>query len=208
MIHGRNILTISAHPDDVEFGAMGTLLKYRDSMNKLFCYVATLGGEGDSSNGLASRKAECEKAMQKLHPDHIFCQDRIGLKAEDYHLEVGRIEGIVKGCGITLVLVNSRHDTHQDHRLISEITLTALRRAKIGILLYASPSVSLEFRPRVFVDIGHFVDEKMAALKFHQTQGQKPYMNQEYLDAFHSDPYALLRGIKYVERFEIETICL
>ena len=197
---------IGAHPDDIEVGALGTLLKYRDDLDKLYCYVATLGGEGDASNEFPSRKSESEKALGILSPDYIFWLNRIGLKMEDYHFEVGRIESIIKKCAINLVLTLSPHDTHQDHRLMSEITITALRRALTGVLFYATPSINRAFSPTLYVDIGNYLALKLSVLKLHETQASKSYMRPECLEAFHSDASAILRGMRYVERFEIERI--
>jgi len=40
------ILAIGAHPDDLEFGCGGTLLKYRQYGHKIFVLVMTSGQKG------------------------------------------------------------------------------------------------------------------------------------------------------------------
>lgn len=41
-----NILAIGAHPDDIEIGCGGTLIKYTDRGHKVFFLVVTGGGQG------------------------------------------------------------------------------------------------------------------------------------------------------------------
>ena len=41
-----NILAIGAHPDDIEFGCGGTLIKYTQKGHRLFLLVMTEGGSG------------------------------------------------------------------------------------------------------------------------------------------------------------------
>ena len=41
-----NILAIGAHPDDIEFGCGGTLIKYTQKGHHLFLLVMTEGGSG------------------------------------------------------------------------------------------------------------------------------------------------------------------
>jgi LmbE family N-acetylglucosaminyl deacetylase len=40
------ILAIGAHPDDIEFGCGGTLIKYTERGHRLFLYIMTEGGLG------------------------------------------------------------------------------------------------------------------------------------------------------------------
>lgn len=208
MFRGSRTLIVASHPDDIEFGAFGTLLRFGGEMKKLYFYIATLGGEGDESNKFADRKNESERALKLLNPDNIFWFDRIGLKRDEYHSEVARIEGIMRLYAIDLILSIGPHDSHQDHRLMSDIVSTAVRRMPVAILYYATPSISLEFSPRMFVDITDYLRSKLAALKHHESQESKPYMTSEYLEVFHSDPYAALRGMRYVEKFEVERFLL
>jgi len=206
MFRGRNVLAIGSHPDDIELGTLGTLLKYREDMNLLCCYIATVGGEGDLSNEFANRRIESDLALVCVHPDIMIWDEKVGIKREDYHFEVRRIEDIVDEHQINMVLVMSQHHTHQDHRLLHEITMTALRQTNATVLCYGLPSNTLDFNPRLFVNISGFMGSKLKSLQLHKSQALKPYMNKTYLNAFHSDPYSLSHGILHVERFEVERI--
>ena len=41
-----NILAIGAHPDDIEFGCGGTLLKYSENGHKVYMLVLSKGDKG------------------------------------------------------------------------------------------------------------------------------------------------------------------
>ena len=45
-----NVLAIGAHPDDIEFGCGGTLIKYSERRHHIFLMVMTEGQEGASGS--------------------------------------------------------------------------------------------------------------------------------------------------------------
>lgn len=201
MFQNKNILTIAAHPDDLEFGAFGTLYKHR-SQSRIWCYVATWGGELDDTSG-KERQQESAKALALIDPLHIWFHDSTGISHEHYPAYVHEIEQIVRDYKINLVITLSPHDTHQDHRLISEISFTALRRSKASIVCYPQISNTLDYNPRLFVDITDVLEVKKQALFLHRSQKDKYYMSDQYFEIFNSDGYASLHGLRYSEKFEI-----
>jgi LmbE family N-acetylglucosaminyl deacetylase len=58
-----NILAIGAHPDDIEFGCGGSLVKYSQRGHRLFLLVMTGGGSGAPSE---TRMAEQTAARDIL----------------------------------------------------------------------------------------------------------------------------------------------
>lgn len=40
----KNILVIGAHPDDIEIGCTGTILKLKEEGKKVYCLIMTNGG--------------------------------------------------------------------------------------------------------------------------------------------------------------------
>jgi LmbE family N-acetylglucosaminyl deacetylase len=61
MIQRMNILAIGAHPDDIEYGCAGTLIKYAERGHHIFLLVLTGGQEGGSTE---TRKQEQEAAAE------------------------------------------------------------------------------------------------------------------------------------------------
>jgi len=203
-IFSGSVLGIAAHPDDLEYGCFGTLFKFRSNFS-LAIYIASLGGENDPTSGL-DRKRECENALAYLNPDKIVFREKVGV---DSYLEiVQELETIIKSENVSLVLVPSHRDSHQDHRKVSKMAISAIRRSDISVLFYSLLSSDLSFRARLFVDITDCFYLKMKALKSHKSQSQKYYMSEKYLEIFHSDSFANLHGIECVERFEIDRLFL
>jgi LmbE family N-acetylglucosaminyl deacetylase len=195
-----NVLAIGAHPDDTEYGVFGTLYKFRNQCS-IFCYVATAGGERDHSSG-SKRVAESEKALNLLSPKRIFWNNTIGINYSDYSNITFEIETMIYLNKINLVMAPSRSDSHQDHRLISDITVSALRRSNATLLFYPTLT-TVEFNARLFVDISDVFAKKKKALSLLKSQKDKPYMTSEYLEIFNHDSLASLHGLGYVEKFDI-----
>ncbi|MCX5679173.1 MAG: PIG-L family deacetylase [Candidatus Omnitrophica bacterium] len=64
-----NILAIGAHPDDIEFGCGGTLLKYSSSGHRVFLLVLTKGGFGGDPD---VRSKEQKEAALFLGAKEVF----------------------------------------------------------------------------------------------------------------------------------------
>ena len=65
-------------------------------------------------------------------------------------------------------------DRHQDHRAVFHASTVACRMVR-QLLCYETPSCYSNFAPQAFEDIGDFVDIKVAALKLHVSQRDRPY---------------------------------
>ena len=63
------ILAIGAHPDDIEFGCGGTLIKYGLKGHDIYLLVMTEGGMGGNQ---VERRKEQEEAAQLLGARELF----------------------------------------------------------------------------------------------------------------------------------------
>ena len=87
------ILAIGAHPDDIEAGCGGTLIKYAQKGHRIFLMVMTAGDKGGSGD---VRKREQEQSAKQLRAERIFWGGY-----EDTAVPMGReliqeIEAVVK----------------------------------------------------------------------------------------------------------------
>ncbi|MEW6042427.1 MAG: PIG-L family deacetylase, partial [Elusimicrobiota bacterium] len=78
------------------------------------------------------------------------------------------VEFAIKKVKPTLIFVHFPEDTHQDHRNVSQATITATRYVR-NVLFYEVPT-TVNFSPTVFVDVGRFIKEKEKLLKNHLSQ--------------------------------------
>ena len=58
-----NVLCLSPHPDDVEYGMLGTIMKYKDT--KFDLVVLSQGGDFDESTA-ESRQKECRQVWKDI----------------------------------------------------------------------------------------------------------------------------------------------
>lgn len=200
-----NILVVAAHPDDIEYGVAGTLLKFRDRIDPHF-FIVTCGGENDPTSG-SVRLAEAKAAL-KIFGNEILVSGTVGITYERYPYLVSEIEELIKIHKIDTVMTHSEHDTHQDHRMVTEIVKTACRRQRISLIFYTLLSSTDSFKPDIYVDITKEMSEKGRLLSMHKSQSNKYYMKGSYFDLFHSDRYARLHGMEFVERFAVGRIFL
>jgi LmbE family N-acetylglucosaminyl deacetylase len=162
------ILALGAHPDDIEAGCGGTLIKYAENGHRIFLMVMTQGGQGGSA---AVRKREQARAARLLQAEKVFWG---GYK--DTEVPLGRdliqtVEEIVKKIDPHFIFVNYHDDTHQDHRHLAMSTITATRYTK-NVLFYEGPTTQ-NFAPTVFVDIEQALDRKIQSLEAHASQVRK-----------------------------------
>jgi LmbE family N-acetylglucosaminyl deacetylase len=75
-------------------------------------------------------------------------------------------------------------------------------------MTYGILSNTLDFKPRIFVDISEYYAAKKKALQCFTSQKDKYYMKDEFLDIFHTHKYPNLHGIKFCESFHSERIFL
>ncbi len=162
------ILAIGAHPDDIEIGCAGTLIKYARKGHQVYLLVMTrgeLGGDGPVRTEELRRSAEIMGATDIFHHDY-----------PDTHLHldkelIGRIEDVIKIVAPDFIFVHYHDDTHQDHRTLSKATISATRYIK-NVLFYEVPTTQ-NFAPTVFIDIEKEMDAKVDCLEAHASQVMK-----------------------------------
>ena len=76
------------------------------------------------------------------------------------------------------VLTHTLHDTHQDHRQVAWLSLSAFRNVS-RLLAYETPRATGEFEPNYYVDISGFVKPKWDSLNCHLSQKKKRYLAYE-----------------------------
>jgi LmbE family N-acetylglucosaminyl deacetylase/CheY-like chemotaxis protein len=161
------VLAIGAHPDDVEIGCGGILLRHAalgDTVN-----VLTLTG-GEVGGNLDERLEESRRAAQ-LMSARLFHADLpdTSLSVSDGGATIGAIERVIEQTEPTVVYTHSRHDVHQDHRNVHDATLVAARRVP-RIYCYQAPSATIDFHPMRFVAIDEWLEGKLEVIGRYSSQ--------------------------------------
>lgn len=160
-----NILAIGAHPDDIEFGCGGTLIKYALKRHAVHLLIMTDGGKGGDP---AERRKEQEEAAKVLGAQQLFWG---GYQDTEVPIErdlIQKVEGVLLRVRPELILVHWGDDTHQDHRHLSTSVVTASRYTR-NVLFYEGPTTA-NFTPSIFVDIDAVLEQKLKTLAAHASQ--------------------------------------
>jgi LmbE family N-acetylglucosaminyl deacetylase len=194
-----NILAIGAHPDDIEFGCAGTLIKYQRRGHRMFLLVMTKGQEGGQGR---AREAEQVASNAVLGVEEIFWGGYHDTQIPLSQGLIAAIEDVLKKIRPNMIFCHYSQDTHQDHRNLAQATLSATRYVP-NVLYYEGPTTQ-DFSPQVFVDISDTIETKMAALKSHSSQVMKTNIEDRSILEF-AQATANFRGIqgrvKFAEAF-------
>ncbi len=195
-----NILAIGPHPDDIEFGCGGTLIKYAQKRHNVYLLILTMGSIGGNPE---IRKKEQEDAAKFMKAKQVFWGDFKDTEIPVNKTLISAIEEVINKTKPHVIFFNYIDDTHQDHRVIAQACASATRYIKEA-LHYEVPT-SQNFQPDIFVDIGDVLDKKLELLKIHASQVDKTGV--ENLTIFESArSCATFRGyqgrVKYAEGFK------
>jgi len=195
-----NILAVGAHPDDIEFGCGGTLLKFSRAGQAVFLLVLTDGGYGGDAE---VRKREQEETANFIGAKGLFWGGFRDTELADSRQVIVKIEEVIKKTSPDIVFLNYPDDVHQDHRALAMAGISATRYIK-EVLFYEVPTTQ-HFEPDNFVDIQDVLNEKLELLKLHASQIDKTRVkNLTILESAQS--CANFRGfqgrVKYAEGFK------
>ena len=195
----KNILAIGAHPDDIEFGCGGTLIKYAEKGHHVFLLVMTKGEMGGESD---TRAAEQMESMKIMGAQKIFWGGLVDTQIEISPDIIKRIEGVIDEVRPDCIFCHYPEDTHQDHRHLSQMAISATRYIQ-NVLFYEGPTTE-RFNPQVYVEIAGTLTLKVKALMAHRSQVKKTNIEEvSIVEIAHSS--ANFRGIQgrvqYAEAF-------
>lgn len=194
----KKILAIGAHPDDVEIGCGGTLLKHILAGDSVSVLTLSNGAQGGNP---AVRAFEAQSASELMGADLTMC-DLQDTQIQDGPETIGLIEAAINKVKPDLVYTHSRNDAHQDHRNVYQATLVAAR-AVASVACYQSPSATTEFRPSRFVDISDHLNKKLQLIECYQTQTDKcKYLQKSVIEST-AAYWGRFANYKPVEPFEV-----
>jgi LmbE family N-acetylglucosaminyl deacetylase len=162
------ILAIGAHPDDIEFGCGGTLIKYARQGHDVFLLVMTDGGGGGDGT---IRRQEQEESARILRACKLFWGEYQDTAIPLDRALIQHVEMVIEEVQPDFIFVHHHDDTHQDHRHLATSTITATRYTR-NVLFYEGPTAQ-NFSPSVFVDVDSILENKIAALQAHASQLSK-----------------------------------
>ena len=225
MSYKIDILAVGAHPDDIELGAAGTLIKHINMGHSVGILDLTRGELGTRGNAdLRNKEAE----LAKNYISASF-RDNLGLKDGFIDEDEESVKLLVQKIRLyrpKIILCNAVRDRHPDHGVAASLVLKAVFSAgllKIETIHNGKPQKP--FRPNsvyhyiqdrwidpdFVVDVTEEFEDKMNAVMCFKSQFYDPNSNEpntpisskEFLSSLESKALLCGRiiGVKYGEGF-------
>lgn len=214
-------LAFGAHPDDVEVGAGGLIYKWNTN-NKPTGIVDLTQGESASNGTIAERQQEAEKSRSILKSPI-----RINLNIPDGNIDINQenvqsVVEIIRTYKPEVVLAPYWKDRHTDHTDTHQLIMKAVFQAGLKKYVTDKPAhkvqsmffymLHYDFAPSVIVDVSESFEQKMHAVRVHESQfgshkhSHETYINNgeflRFLEARHTF-YGHKIGVSYGEAYAL-----
>jgi LmbE family N-acetylglucosaminyl deacetylase len=216
----KNVIVISAHPDDETLGAGGTILKHVANGDNIYWVIVTnvFENQGFTKERVESRQQEIREVEKLLGICKTFLLNypTMTLSSSSLIKMVPEISSVFSEVQPEIVYCLNRSDAHSDHRVIFDAVMACTKSFRYPyikqILMYECISetefapilAEKAFLPNYFVDITHFVDKKLDIMKIFESElGEHPFPrsldNIKALAHFRGASV----GVKYAEAFQL-----
>jgi len=161
------VVSIGAHPDDIEMGTGGTLAMHKRRGDDTYGILCTLGGvRGDPIERHDEAKRGASVLGMRLH---IIDYPVAKLNKLDPEF-VKVIRKVIEDINPDRVYTHSIFDYHQIHVSVANATFVAAKSVNQVLSYEDISSTTTEFRPDAFVDITEFMNLKIMAIEQHRSQ--------------------------------------
>jgi LmbE family N-acetylglucosaminyl deacetylase len=193
----ERVLVVAAHPDDIEFGAAGTVARWVEEGARAHYLVVTRGDKGSDDptadpRALAeTREGEQRAAAAEIGVEGVDFLDEPDGQVEaslhlreriTYAIRAFRPE-VVMTHDPTVMFVNNEWVNHPDHRAVGQVTVDAVYPtardplnfrehldAGVGAWKVAELFLWSTNEANQIVDVAGTIDRKIAALSRHASQ--------------------------------------
>jgi N-acetylglucosamine malate deacetylase 1 len=216
----KNIVIISAHPDDEILGAGGTLLKHKQQGDSIFWLITTNISEsqGFAKEVVERRQGEILEIGNRLGVKKTFCLNHptMSLTPDLLNIMVPEVSKVFNEVKPEVIYCLNRSDAHSDHRVTFDTVMACTKSFRYPfvkcVLMYEcisetefAPSLPEKvFLPNYYVDISEFLHEKLDLMKIYESEiGEHPFprsmRNIEALAVFRGASV----GVEYAEAFQL-----
>lgn len=196
--HKEVVLAVGAHPDDVEIGIGGILLRHAARGDTVV--VLTLTG-GEKGGERAARALEAKWAAELISA-RLVHRELLDTIVRDDGLTIEMIKELVDEISPSVVYTHTFKDVHQDHRNVHSATISATRNVP-RIYAYQAPSTTVAFEPRKFIGIDDYIDRKLQMIETYASQVEvRAYLKPDLLRST-ARYWGRFSEAKYVEPLEV-----
>lgn len=159
------VLALGAHPDDIEIGCGGSLVRFAERGDEVYLYITTKGQRGGDPE---TRVREAERSAQKMGAKKIFWGEFMDCEVPNGLELIKSIERAVKEVKPAVIITHYPDDTHQDHRAVAVASQSSGRRVPY-FMFYESPTTQ-NFMPNIYANIEQTIMKKLELLECHFSQ--------------------------------------
>lgn len=216
----KNVIVISAHPDDETLGAGGTILKHVANGDNVYWLIVTnvFENQGFSKERVESRQEEIREVEKLLGISKTYLLDypTMTLSSSSLIKMVPEISTVFSEVQPEIIYTLNRSDAHSDHRVIFDAVMACTKSFRYPfikqILMYEcisetefAPALAEKaFLPNYFVDITDYLDRKNEIMKVFESEiAEHPFPRSlENIRALAHFRGASV-GVKYAEAFQL-----
>ena len=201
----NKVLCLSPHPDDVELGMMGSIIKSSDTRFDILCLTKG-GAKGFDKTNELDRRGEILDVWKEADCNNIGLFHSKYDYFEDIN-EPGWINYIenefIKNNEYDCIFIPTADDSMFEHRYVNGFGAALCRASRVGLIEYHISSTLNTWQPNLFISVKREYNTKLKALKHFKSQSNKGYFKKQMLDAFHSNFQCSKRGLNVVEQFKV-----
>lgn len=222
-----DILAIGVHPDDVELGCSGTLLKHIENGKKVGLLDLTRGELGTRGSA-ALRVKEAEAARKKMGAvvrENLKMKDGFFQHTQENMLKIAKV---IRKYQPEIVLANAIVDRHPDHGRAAKLTSDACFIAGlVKVKTYDKKKLQERWRPKAIyhyiqdytlepdfvIDVTDYIDKKIDLVMCFESQFfnpkskelESPISSKSFLDSVRakSSIYGRVVGVDFAEGFQL-----
>ena len=200
----NKVLCLSAHPDDTEYGMLGSMAVYDETQFDVL--VLSNGGDFDNTTGV-DRTKECIHIWDWFDNVKGEFSEYSHVKSESEDFWVNNIETKYDISSYNAICTLPKYDSHFEHRMVNNISYALLRGVNTGLITYRTPSTLEEWIPNYYVDVKSVMTNKVELLREgFVSQKDKLYFQEQSIRDFHTNYLCSKVGVGYVEQFRVERL--
>jgi LmbE family N-acetylglucosaminyl deacetylase len=194
----KKVFFFGAHPDDVELGASGLMMRLIDKNIAIKSIVFSNCEEQPGNEGITE---EWKNSMKKLGVKDCKMYEFPNTRLPKHSDDIREILEKLKREKPSLIVTHSLHTIHQDHKTISTECERVFRNT--SMICFEDVKSTPNFYPKLFVELtSEEVKRKIDLLMGFKTQLRRYYHKPEIIRSLLIYRGAQV-GVKYAEAFEV-----
>ena len=185
-----SILCLGAHSDDIEIGALATILGLARKYSSAQVTWVVFSARGERAEEASASADHCTGGYSAA--DILLHEYRDGYFPQQVGPIKSEFDALKQRCNPDIIFTHNRSDRHQDHRVISDLTWQTFRNHLI--LEYEIPKYDGDFGvPNLFNSVSQdLCDEKLLVL-------ERYFSSQRSKSWFTSDLFMALMRLRGME---------